>query len=182
MSLAASPSRRHHPLRFRGGLRRRRAHALSRFAPQVSPLEGRCLLTSALLGGETPVNATLAGEQQFATDGGRSIDVTSSGTVIAVWSSTGANGTRIVARRIGPDGSPLGDEIPVSTAGRGVRGDAVVATNASGQFVVAWVSKGNLQDPSGSGVFARVFSPDGSALTREFRVNASILKSQQGPS
>src|SRR4051812_45642680 len=90
MSLADLPSRRHHPLRFRGGPRRRRAHALSRFAPQVSPLEDRCLLTSALLGPETLVNATLAGEQQFATDGGRSIDVTSSGTVIAVWSSTGA--------------------------------------------------------------------------------------------
>src|SRR5262245_66293596 len=120
MSLADLPSRCHRGLRFRD---RRRAGALSRFAPQVSPLEDRCLLTSTLLGTETLVNATLAGKQQFSTDGGRSIDVTSSGTVIAVWSSTGANGSRIVARRIGPDGAPLGGEIPVRTGRGGARAD-----------------------------------------------------------
>src|SRR4051794_34816532 len=58
MSLADLLSSRRHALRFRGGPPRRRAHALSRLAPQVSPLEDRCLLTSTLLGTETLVNAT----------------------------------------------------------------------------------------------------------------------------
>src|SRR5690349_1699953 len=108
----------------RARLRRRRANHLTPVTAEVAPLEDRCLMTSALLGTQTLVNATIAGTQQFATDDGRSIDVTSSGTVIAVWSSTAAHRSQIVARQIGPDGSPLGGEIPVSAASKGVRGEA----------------------------------------------------------
>ena len=184
MSLASSSSGRRLPLRLRGARRRRRATLQSRFVPRVVALEERCLLTSAssVLGTETLVNTTVAGNQSFSIGGDRSIAVTGSGTTITVWASTDANGSRIVAQRTGADGAPLGGEFQVSANHRGTRSDPVVAASADGQFVVAWVSRGNPQDPSGLGVFARVFSADGSPETGEFRVNATVRGDQQDPS
>ena len=108
MSLAGLPSRRHPRSYFRGARRRRRATPLSRFAPEVLPLEGRCLLASSLLGTESLVNATAADNQRFSTDSDRTMDVTGAGTVITVWATTDAKGSRIVAQRTGADGAPLG--------------------------------------------------------------------------
>ena len=155
---------------------------LGRFTPLVSPLEGRSLLSGNLVGREMPVNARVDGAQELSGDGGRSIDVTGEGTVIAAWATTDVDGSRIVARRIGAGGSPLGAEFPVSTTQGGTRGDAVVESNGQDAFVVAWEGRGDVQDPSRSGVFARTFSSDGTPLSDEFRVNASVVGDQEGPS
>ena len=182
MPLAGLPSRRHPQSYFRGARQRRRATPLSRFAPQVLPLEERCLLASSLLGTESLVSPTAADNQRFSADSDRTMDVTGAGTVITVWATTDAKGSRIVAQRTGADGAPLGGEFEVSEVGSGRRGDAVVAAAQDGRFVVAWVSRGNPQDRSGAGVFARAFSPDGTPLTGEFRVNATVRGNQQDPS
>src|SRR3954471_15539799 len=116
MSLANSSSGCRLPLRFRGVRRRRRATLLSRFVPGVLALEERCLLasSSSVLGTETLVNSTVAGSQSFSIDSDRSIAVAGTGTTITVWTSTDAEGSRIVAQRSGADGTPLGGEFQVS--------------------------------------------------------------------
>src|SRR3954452_7200454 len=113
MSLAGSPSGRAPRSSFRGARHRRRAATLSRFAPRVMPLEERCLLASSLLGTESLVNTTVDGDQRFSAGGDRTMDVTGAGTVITAWATTDAKVSRIVARRTGADGAPLGDEIEV---------------------------------------------------------------------
>src|SRR5262249_35496184 len=62
--------------------------------------------------------------------------------------------------------------------------NVAVAVNGNGndQFVVTWEGRGNPQDKSGSGVFARVFDRDGKPLTNEFRVNLKTAGSQGDPS
>src|SRR4051794_5848890 len=119
MSLAGSPSTRHPRSHPRGVRHRRRATALARFAPQVSPLEERCLLASSLLGTESLVNTTVADTQHFSINSDRAMDVTGAGTVITAWATPDGKGSRsrIVAQRTGADGVPLGGEIDVSDAG-----------------------------------------------------------------
>lgn len=54
-----------------------------------------------------------------------------------------------------------------------------VASNAAGEFVVAWQS--NLQDGSGWGIFARKYNADGTPLTGEFQVNTYTPDNQFVP-
>src|SRR5262245_13313949 len=142
MLAAGSLPWRQHRSSSRDRGRRRRGNALGRFAPLVSPLEERCLmsLSGNLVGPETPVNAGVAGVQQLSTDGGRSIAVAGEGTVIAVWTTTDSSGSRVLARRLDADGTPLGAEFQVSTTGGGSVRNAVVESNGSDRFVVAWES------------------------------------------
>src|SRR4051812_26238821 len=127
MPRAGLPSRRHPQSDFRGARQRRRAASLSRFAPQVLPLEERCLLASSLLGTELRVNTTAADNQGFSTSSDRTMAVTGAGTVINVWATRDAQGSRIVAQRTGADGSPLGGALEVSEIGSGRRSGPVVA-------------------------------------------------------
>jgi hypothetical protein len=160
------------------GRRRKRAHAYV-FAAEISRLEDRCLLSTYASGSETLINAGVAGQQKFSSNTDHSIDVTAQGTLIATWSS---NSSRIVARQFSANGSPLGNEFAVSTTRVGSRGNAVVATQKDRVFVVAWVSEGNRQDPSGRGIFARTFFENGTPLSGEVRINATIAGNQKDPS
>src|SRR5262249_12863402 len=147
---------------------------LSRFSPQVLPLEARRLLASSTLGTESLVNTTVVANQGFSSGGERAMEVTGAGTAITVWATKAAKGSQIVTQRTAIDGTPLGGQLAISAPGRGQRSNPVVAAAQDGRFVVAWVSRGNPQDKSGTGVFARLFAPDGTPLTGEFRVNATV--------
>jgi hypothetical protein len=162
--------------------RRRGNHALM-VPAEISSLEHRCLMSISAVGGETLVNTTLFGHSQFSNLSAPAIAVTGDGTVVAAWTSTTRGHSRVVARRLSADGSPLEGEFQASGPFlRGLRGEAAVEAVGSDYFVVAWDSTGDPRDPSGSGIFARVYFNDGTPVTGVFRVNASIAGNQRDPS
>lgn len=146
---------------------RRRGPGRRGVAAEILRLEPRTLMAVAVLGDEARINAVAAGDQSFAPAGGRSIAVDPGGDVIAAWTTPArvGRGTDIVVRRVDPDGAPLGDEIVVNATPGGMNRNPVVAASNGGTFVVAWEAQGNPGDRSGWGVFARVYSSGGTALT-----------------
>ncbi len=84
----------------------------------------------------------------------------------------------VFARLFSSAGAPLTSEIQVNTYTMGSQNAPAVATDADGDFIVAWNS---VHDGSSRGIFGRVFSSAGIALASEFQVNTYTLFDQQGP-
>src|SRR5687768_8748061 len=63
---------------------------------------------------------------------------------------------------------PLGPEFPVNTTTAGDQSDAAVASDAAGNFVVAWQGPG--LDPASLEIYARRFDAAGTPLGGEFLV------------
>jgi hypothetical protein len=123
---------------------------LRRFAADGSPLDAE----------DAQVNTTTAENQESV-----SIALAADGSLALAWQSQGQDGDGfgIVARRLGPDGGPLGPEILVNAFAQGDQHRPAVASAADGSFVVVWQSDGP-QDGSGGGIFAQRFDPTGRAL------------------
>ena len=138
----------------------------------------------ARLGDEFRVNSYTTGvnsEPHVASD--------ASGNFVVVWHSQGQDGSGFgtFAKRYSAAGVPLGAEFQVNTFTTGNQGEASVASNASGNFVVVWTSEfqdGGGPGPPGSdhGVFGQRFSAAGVPLGAEFRVNTFTLFEQGLPS
>jgi hypothetical protein len=87
----------------------------------------------------------------------------------------------------GPPGDPLdptdpegpGDDQPINTVTAQNQTEPVVASNAAGDYVVAWTSYA--QDPSGN-VIVRMFNNLGQPVTPEIQVNDYSVGVQQAPS
>ena len=79
-----------------------------------------------------------------------------------------ASGSSIKARVYDSNGHG-GSEILVNTTTAGSQNGAAITTLSDGRFVVSWEDEGG--DGSGSGIRARVFNADGSALGSDFLVN-----------
>lgn len=82
----------------------------------------------------------------------------------------------VYARRFNADGSPRGDEFRVNATTAGNQTLSAVAVAADGDAVIVWQSEG--QDGSANGIFARRYSPTGSARGGEFRVNTTTTGEQ----
>ncbi|WP_406694269.1 hypothetical protein V5E97_24640 [Singulisphaera sp. Ch08] len=186
MRLADGLSGLNQPLRFRnvGRTCERLGKRLRYFSAEVSQLETRTLLSNTGLGPETRINSTVAGIQQFSLQSNESVAVDVHGNIIAAWTSPNANGSgsKIVARRVDSEGNPLGAEFVVNTTTTGLSLNPVVAASDGDKFVVAWEARGNSRDQSGWGVYARVYSTNGTALTDEILVNTSAVGNQRNPS
>lgn len=74
----------------------------------------------------------------------------------------------------------IGPEIPVNTVTAGSQFAPAIASDAAGNFVVAW--QGTDGDGSGFGVRARRFAADGTPATAELAVNATTGGDQVSPS
>lgn len=102
--------------------------------------------------------------------------------VVIAWEVAGGRLDRsssgVVARRFGPDGSPLGPEFLVNRTTRGDQGDPSVAALADGGFVVAWEGRGA---GDRRGVLAREFDADGTPRGDEARVNQDPAGVQANP-
>jgi hypothetical protein len=98
---------------------------------------------------------------QSSTGGGWSSDVArdGSGRYVIVWEESDHN---LWGRRFGSDGTPLGDDFQVNTSSK-PSGFQRVASDPSGNFVVAWTAGGD--------VIARLFDSHGTPRGDEFRVN-----------
>lgn len=88
----------------------------------------------------------------------------------------------VQGRRFAANGLGLGGELQVSTSSSGnFRASPVIASDASGRFVVVWESEPTEEDPSGSSVRGRRFAADGSPQGGEFQLNSYTTSSQQRP-
>ena len=77
-----------------------------------------------------------------------------------------------------PQGNPVGPEFRVNTYTTSYQQLPDVATDAGGNFVVAWAS---YQDGSTYGIFGQRYDSAGTPLGSEFRVNSFTSNSQNRP-
>ncbi|MGD9647322.1 MAG: PKD domain-containing protein [Pirellulales bacterium] len=105
----------------------------------------------------------------------------SAGNYVVTWTgvTTGA-GTDIYAQRYNAAGATIGGPWVVNSTPAGDQSFSDIAMNASGTFVVTWVSTG--QDGSGDGVYAQRYDSSGVAQGSEFRVNVFTNFDQNLPS
>jgi hypothetical protein len=98
------------------------------------------------------------------------------GAFVVVWRSYGLLGPflGIYGQRYASSGAPAGPEFRVDTTPGNDWFQPSVASDSSGNFVVAWTS-----DITNSDVFGRRFASSGPPLGPEFRVNTYTTASQQ---
>jgi hypothetical protein len=103
------------------------------------------------------------------------------GDFVVVWESRLADpNTAVFARRFNSSGSALGGEFRVNTYTLQKQGNPTVASDAEGDFVVAWESFGQI--PSGGyDVIAKRFDSAGGVLAVEFQVNSYTSNNQYVP-
>lgn len=139
-----------------------------------------CLLAAAPSAAQVPslnaefrVNQHDGGIQQSA-----SVALDSRGNLVVAWQSeVPGHSDEIRARRFGPCGAPLGDEISVNVERAGQQNAPAVAMASDGRFVVAWqtIVQSNLE------VRARRFDPGGVALGGDITVNARTGNANSAP-
>jgi hypothetical protein len=111
-----------------------------------------------------------------------SIAADSSGDFVVAWQSFLQDGSYfgVYGQRYAGSGTPLGPEFQVHTFILGYQYVPDVASDASGNFVVTWMSYG--EDGSYAGVYGQRYASSGTALGSEFRVNTYTTFSQTFPS
>jgi hypothetical protein len=99
-----------------------------------------------------------------------------SGNFVVVWESDFQDGSEygVFGQRYSSSGAPLGPEFRVNTITTNPQSDAAVASDPSGNFVVAWTG----QDGPSFGVFGQRYASSGAALGPEFRVNTYTTQHQ----
>jgi hypothetical protein len=103
------------------------------------------------------------------------------GNFVVVWHSHGQDGSNhgIFGQRYDSAGSLRGEEFRVSSYTTGAQDAPSVASDAVGNFVVAWESRD--QDGDDEGIFAQRYDRTGEALGAEFQVNTGTFDSQRNP-
>jgi hypothetical protein len=99
------------------------------------------------------------------------------GNFVVVWSSqySGAMGYDVIGQRYAASGVPMGSQFRVNTYTSGNQTVPAVATDPSGNFVVAWRGSAEL------GIRAQRFDSSGVPLGPEFQVNTSTAGTQNAP-
>ncbi len=123
--------------------------------------------TGARLGSEFQVNTYTAGDQA----GVLAVTSDAAGNFVVVWNSVGQDGSEhgVFGQRYSNTGAKLGSEFQVNTYTASAQGAPSVASDAAGNFMVAWFSYG--QDGSSYGVFGQRYASTGEKLGSEFQVN-----------
>ncbi len=119
-------------------------------------------------GGEFQINSYTAGYQGGF---GSAIAADPAGNFLVVWPSWGQDrdASGLFGQRFDSTGAPVGLEFQVNSYTLGYQDGPALASDATGNFVVAWTSYG--QDGNGDGVFGRRYNHNGLSLTGEFQVN-----------
>ena len=102
------------------------------------------------------------------------------GDFIVAWTSySGQDGnlTGVYAQRFNQSGTPQGAEFQVNTYTTEKQEAPTVATDLTGDFVIAWQSYG--QDGSVYGIYAQRYNSTGSAQGSEFRVNTYTTDNEE---
>jgi hypothetical protein len=129
-------------------------------------IKARILLASGELSGdEFSVNTTTVGTHIFPAVA--MLAGFQPGFAVA-WISETPAGRDVLLQRFAPDGTKSGQETRVNTTDVNAEHRPTIARFGDLNFVVSWVSA-NLDE----GIRAQIFTPDGSRLGTEFRVNTS---------
>ena len=116
-----------------------------------------------------------------------SVAALTNGNFVLVWESESQEGPNegVFVQLFDSQGNRLGTELQANTYARADQGDASVAPDRDGGFVVVWESeKGSrprAQDGSEGGVFAQRFDSEGNRIGIEFQVNTHTLEDQGTP-
>jgi hypothetical protein len=126
----------------------------------------------ARVGGEFRVNTYTTSYQYHAA-----VAMDPSGRFVVVWDSNGQDGSSygVFGQRHDASGMPLGGEFRVNTYTTSSQDSPAVAVDATGGFVVVWVSE---QDGSSNGIFGRRYDAAGAPLGAEFQINTYTTFSQ----
>jgi len=125
--------------------------------------------------GEFRVNTYTTGYQAAP-----SVAMAEGGSFVVVWASDqDGSESGVFGQRFTSGGAPLGPEFRVNTVTTQSQQQPRVAIDANGNFVVVWTSEN--QDGSGAGVFGQRYSPSGTPLGPEFRVNTFTTGFQYRP-
>ena len=131
--------------------------------------------TGNTVGTEFQVNAYTSGNQGFPV-----VAIGPTGSFVVIWAdSEQDSGLGVFGRRFSSTGTPLGTDFQVNTYTTGNRQYPTLASDAAGNFVVAWQSYG--QDGDSDGVFGQRFSSNGAAVGTEFQVNSYTTGRQKYP-
>ncbi|MEO8392888.1 MAG: cadherin domain-containing protein, partial [Chloroflexota bacterium] len=121
------------------------------------------------VGAEFLVDNEPAGNQSYAA-----VTSLANGTFVVSWTTSqpasGGTLSEVHARIFGIDGAALGSEFLVNTATTGAQDQSVITATASGGFIAAWTSQGD--------IFAQAFDSSGAKLGSEFLVNTNTSGSQ----
>jgi len=128
-------------------------------------------------GGEFPVNSYTTGYQGLP-----SVASDASGNFVVTWNSYDYYGISfgIFGQRYDSAGVAQGAEFRANSYTTITRRPPSVASDASGNFVVAWTSNG--QDGSSYGIFGQRYDSAGVAQGGEFQINSFTTKGQLAPS
>jgi len=85
----------------------------------------------------------------------------------------------IFAQRYDATAAAVGGEFQINTSTRGSQSDPEITVLAGGNIAVTWTDA--VADLSGSGIFATIIAPDGTAVVEEFRVNDERFSTQNDP-
>ena len=107
------------------------------------------------------------------------VAVDADGDFVVAWHETTASGHDVFARRYDPAGAPKGGPFKVNSHLPGAQQRPAVATDADGDFVVAWESDG--QDGSAYGIYAQQYDAAGNKRGNEFLVNTADNGNQEAP-
>ncbi len=104
------------------------------------------------------------------------------GSFLVVWNSFGQDGSTagVFAQRFNAAGTQQGAEFRVNTYTTSLQVNPSVATDAAGNFVVAWDSLD--QDGNAPGVFAQRYDAAATPIGVEFHVNTYTRATQRAPS
>jgi regulation of enolase protein 1 (concanavalin A-like superfamily) len=133
--------------------------------------------TGVKSGSETLVNIATTGSQN---DPQMAID--SAGNYVVVWTDSAQDGSQggIVAKRYASSGAVQTSDYLVNQTFTGDQSAPSVAAAGNGTYLIAW--NAYLQDGSGYGIVARLYSATGTPLTNEFVVNQYTTGNQLAPS
>ncbi len=124
--------------------------------------------------GEFQINQETAGDQRD-----NAVAMLPDGRFAVAWEGQDVSGTEIFLRTFSADGTALSGEVLVNTVTSANQTDPAVAALADGTLMVVWESAG--QDGDGLGVFGRIMSVTGSALSAEVAVNQETAGDQHAP-
>ncbi len=132
-------------------------------------------------GGEFRVNVTTAGAQHSPAVAFLA-SAAAPDRFEVIWQSqgqdaSGAGAAGVFARAFDGSGNALSGEVAVNVTATGAQGHPRIASDPSGNFVVAWESLAG----AGSAVTARRFTATGTPLSGELAVDATAIGSQRNP-
>ncbi len=117
-----------------------------------------------------------------------SVSIDGNGSFVVVWTSIGSFGSdtdafSIQGQRYSTSGASLGAEFQVNTYTTSVQGNASVATESDGDFVVVWESRGSSGTDTGGNysIQGQRYASSGFALGAQFQVNTNTTNNQERP-